>query len=203
MDFEAQVSEKPTTSKAKKMTHRSKKKNYFEFTNEEKKIIEKLNNEIVPFEENIYSEIPSMNKNKNGLNTIDIYKISPNTTSNFIQEESTSKDDKNYKKINSKKKYKNLKYSSVKTDSTVPEENSAIIIKLRNLLIKLDSIFFKNILNKYYQRWLLQTFDIEEEEKDSIEEERSNCPNCIVKKRIISNLLMKKRKDMKKKKKMK
>ena len=174
MDFEAQVSEKPTTSKAKKMTHRSKKKNYFEFTNEEKKIIEKLNNEIVPFEENIYSEIPSMNKNKNGLNTIDIYKISPNTTSNFIQEESTSKDDKNYKKINSKKKYKNLKYSSVKTDSTVPEENSAIIIKLRNLLIKLDSIFFKNILNKYYQRWLLQTFDIEEEEYSDIQNEEKN-----------------------------
>lgn len=29
MDFEAQVSEKPTTSKAKKMTHRSKKKELF------------------------------------------------------------------------------------------------------------------------------------------------------------------------------
>ena len=174
MDFEAQVAEKPTTSKAKKLSHRNKKKNYFEFTNEEKKIIEKLNNEIVPFEENIYSEMQSINKNKNGLNPIDVYKISPNTTSNFIQEESTSKDDKNYKKINSKKKYKNLKYSSVKTDSTVPEENNAIIKKLRNLLIKLDSIYQKNILNKYYQRWLLQTFDIEEEEYSDIQNEEKN-----------------------------
>ena len=178
MEFEAQVAEKPTTSKAKKLSHRNKKKNYFEFTNEEKKIIEKLNNEIVPFEENIYSEIPSMNKNKNGLNTIDVYKISPNTTSNFIQEESTSKDEKNHKKINSKKKYKNLKYSSVKKDSNVPEENKTInteiIIKLRNLIIKFDSLYSKNVLNKYYQRWLLQTFDIEEEEYSDIQNEDKN-----------------------------
>ena len=172
MDFEAQVAEKPTTSKAKKLSHRNKKKNYFEFTNEEKKIIEKLNNEIVPFEENNYSEVPPMNKNKSGLNPIDIYKISPNTTSNFIQEESTSKDDKNHKKINTKKKYKNLKYSSVpEGDKTV---NSAIIIKLRNLIIKLDSLYLKNILNKYYQRWLLQTFDIEEEEYSDIQNEEKN-----------------------------
>ena len=175
VDDEEQIEEKPTTSKNKKL-NKNKKKNYFEFTKEEKKIIEKLNNEIVPFESNNYANFQSSNKNKKVLNKLELYEISKNNNSK-IEGGDMNKEDKNKKrKVSNKQKLTNLKLSSVKNNGVdVTEENKAlnnlIISKLENLIIKLNSIYLKNILNKYYQRWLLQTFDIEEEEYSEVQNE--------------------------------
>ena len=175
VDDDEQIEEKPTTSKNKKL-NKNKKKNYFEFTKEEKKIIEKLNNEIVPFESNNYANFQSSNKNKKVLNKLELYEISKNNNSK-IEGGDMNKEDKNKKrKVSNKQKLTNLKLSSVKNNGVdVTEENKAlnnlIISKFENLIIKLNSIYLKNILNKYYQRWLLQTFDIEEEEYSEVQNE--------------------------------
>ena len=155
VDDEEQIEEKPTTSKNKKL-NKNKKKNYFEFTKEEKKIIEKLNNEIVPFESNNYANFQSSNKNKKVLNKLELYEISKNNNSK-IEGGDMNKEDKNKKrKVSNKQKLTNLKLSSVMNNGVdVTEENKAlnnlIISKLENLIIKLNSIYLKNILNKYYQ----------------------------------------------------
>ena len=164
MNKDNQISE---TKKQKKPTQKNKKKNYSEIDIEKKKLKEKINNEMSPYEEE-ENNINSKNKKYKK----DSYEF---TNNDFIKEEYTRKEEKSKsksKKINSKKN-KNSIDSNTSEDKK--KTKSKKLSKLKKIIKKMNSINNLNLINKYFQRWILQTFDvIEEDSEGQNDQEKKN-----------------------------
>ena len=139
-------------------------------------------------EENQLPEKINNNKNKKTNNKIKKKLYSDNYNNDFIQDENNNFSNKNHKKgTKSKDKYdkndlkeekiKKKKINSKKGNKSFDENknlNNIKITKLKKLFNKLNYIYLINVINKYYQRWLLQTFDIIEEESEDSKENEIN-----------------------------
>ena len=161
----SQLSEKYNKSKTKKNNYKNKKVNNLESSNEDKKIFDKINNDFFPLDNN-NNIISSIKKHKKGIKSSTSYEEYelPDNINNIFLKEKIIKDDKNKKKkINSKKNNKS-------ENSENKNLNNIKISKLKNLINKLNNLFLINITNKYYQRWMLQTFDIIEEDSEEPDE---------------------------------
>ena len=92
-------------------------------------------------------------------------KIKKSKKSDFYDiNDSINKDDKNKKrKNNTKKIYK------VNADDKIIKKT-----KLKNIINKLNYLYLINVVNKYYQKWILQTFDIVEEDSESANDKEAN-----------------------------
>ena len=92
-------------------------------------------------------------------------KIKKSKKSDFYDiNDSINKDDKNKKrKNNTKKIYK------VNADDKIIKKT-----KLKNIINKLNYLYLINVVNKYYQKWILQTFDIVEEDSESANDNEAN-----------------------------
>ena len=131
-------------------SNKNKKTNY---KNKKKNYSENYNNDIIQDENN-----NSQNKkHKKGIKSKEKY------DKNDLKEEKIKK-----KKNNSKKGNKSNSYDENNN------LNNIKIAKLTTLINKLNYINLINITNKYYQRWLLQTFDIVEEDSEDPNENEIN-----------------------------